>query len=78
MIANVVIILIFVIWFPVGSINSPKTNSNEIWTTFENGAEWPLGWATIMGFLTILWTMAGYDVPFHMSEECSNANLAGE
>lgn len=48
-VANVVIILIFVIWFPVGSINSPKTNrSSEIWTTFENGTDWPIGWATIM------------------------------
>ncbi len=48
-VANVVIILIFVIWFPVGSINRPKNNkSSEIWTTFENGTEWPIGWATIM------------------------------
>lgn len=28
-IANVIIILIFVIWFPVGSINSPKTNNSH-------------------------------------------------
>lgn len=42
--ANVIIIFIFVIWFPVGSINSPKTNhSHEVWTTFDNGTEWPIG-----------------------------------
>lgn len=47
---NVAVIIIFVIWFPVGSVNSPKTNnSHEVWTTFENGTEWPIGWATIMG-----------------------------
>ena len=30
-----------------------------------------------MGFLTVIWTMSGYDTPFHLSEECSNANIAG-
>lgn len=76
--ANVIIIFIFVIWFPVGSINTPKTNnSHQVWTTFENGTEWPIGWATIMGFLTTIWTMSGYDAPFHLSEECANANIAG-
>lgn len=77
-VANVVVIIIFVIWFPVGSINQPKFNkSSEVWTTFTNGTEWPIGWATIMGFLTTIWTMSGYDAPFHLSEECSNANIAG-
>ena len=48
---NLAIILIFVIWFLVGSVNSPKTNhSRDVWTTFENGSEWPIGWATIMGW----------------------------
>lgn len=47
---NVIVILIFVIWFPVGSVNSPKTSdSHTVWTNFENGTEWPIGWATIMG-----------------------------
>lgn len=74
---NVAVIIIFVIWFPVGSINHPKTNnSHGVWTTFENGTEWPIGWATIMGFLTTIWTLSGYDAPFHLSEECSNANIA--
>jgi amino acid transporter len=27
--------------------------------------------------LTTIWTMSGYDAPFHLSEECSNANVAG-
>ena len=77
-ILNVLVVLIFVIWFPLGSINHPKTNkSHDVWTQFANGTEWPIGWATIMGFLTSIWTMSGYDAPFHLSEECSNANMAG-
>ena len=74
---NIIVVIIFVIWFPAGSINHPKTNhSHQVWTSFENGTEWPIGWATIMGFLTTIWTMSGYDAPFHLSEECSNANIA--
>ena len=47
---NIVVVIIFVIWFPVGSINTPKTNdSHAVWTQFANGTEWPIGWATIMG-----------------------------
>lgn len=29
-----------------------------------------------MGFLTAIWTMSGYDAPFHLAEECSNSNIA--
>jgi amino acid transporter len=74
---NIIVVIIFVIWFPIGSINSPKTNdSRAVWTSFENGTEWPIGWATIMGFLTTIWTMSGYDAPFHLAEECANSNIA--
>ena len=76
-IANMLVVIIFVIWFPVGSINTPKTNpSSEVWTKIQNGTEWPSGFAFLMGFLSVIWTMSGYDAPFHLSEECSNANIA--
>ncbi|KAI5359401.1 Putative amino acid/polyamine transporter I [Septoria linicola] len=74
---NILLVLVFLIWFPAGAVNSPKTNdTHETWTSFQNGTEWPIGWATIMGFLTAIYTMAGYDAPFHLAEECSNANIA--
>ncbi|MCJ1282233.1 hypothetical protein MMC26_001556 [Xylographa opegraphella] len=76
-ITNVVALVIFIIWMPAGSINTPKTNSNEfVWTEIINGTEWPSGFAFMMGFLSVIWTMSGYDAPFHLSEECSNANVA--
>ncbi|KAA6412389.1 MAG: amino acid transporter [Lasallia pustulata] len=76
-VANLLVIVIFVIWFPVGSINRPKTNPNSVvWTGIVNGTEWPSGFAFMMGFLSVIWTMSGYDAPFHLSEECSNANIA--
>ncbi|KAK3621916.1 hypothetical protein LTR56_022503 [Elasticomyces elasticus] len=76
---NLIALIIFVIWMPVGSINTPKVNPNNIvWTSdgIVNGTEWPTGFAFIMGFLSVIWTMSGYDAPFHLSEECSNANIA--
>ncbi|TGO89198.1 hypothetical protein BPOR_0120g00060 [Botrytis porri] len=74
-ITNVIVLLIFVIWFPAGSINEPKTNPNSMGLV--NGTEWPTGFSFLMGFLSVIWTLAGYDAPFHLSEECSNANIAG-
>lgn len=76
-ILNLIVLVIFVAWFPAGSINHPKTNdSHYVWTDVVNGTEWPSGLAFIMGFLSVIWTMSGYDAPFHLSEECSNANIA--
>lgn len=76
---NLIALVIFVIWLPVGSVNRPKVNPNSIvWTSdgIVNGTEWPTGFAVIMGFLSVIWTMSGYDAPFHLSEECGNANIA--
>lgn len=77
--ANLIAQIIFCIWMPVGSINTPKYNSNAVvWTGagIENGTEWPTGFAFLMGLLSVIYTMSGYDAPFHLSEECSNANIA--
>ncbi|CZR56471.1 probable UGA4 GABA permease-also involved in delta-aminolevulinate transport [Phialocephala subalpina] len=78
-VVNVFVVFIFVIWMPVGSINGPKTNPNNIvWTSdgIVNGTEWPTGFAFMMGMLSVIVTIAGFDAPFHLSEECSNANIA--
>ena len=57
-IANFIVVFIFIIWMPVGSINTPKTNSNDyVWTGIINGTEWPSGFAFMMGFLSVIWTM---------------------
>ena len=77
-IANMIVLVIFVIWLPAASINKPKFNDNKsVWVDLQNGTEWPTGFAFLMGFLSVIWTMSGYDTPFHLSEECSNANIAG-
>ncbi|OCL05726.1 amino acid transporter-like protein [Glonium stellatum] len=77
-IVNVLVLIIFIIWLPVASVNKPKFNDNHIvWAELQNGTEWPTGFAFLMGFLSVIWTISGYDAPFHLSEECSNANIAG-
>jgi amino acid transporter len=56
-IVNMVVIFIFVIWMPAGSINRPKANPNsEVWTSkgIVNGTEWPTGFAFMMGFLSVI------------------------
>ena len=50
--------------------------SNEVWSTIYPGTDWPAGIGVLMSFLGIIWTVSGYDSPFHLSEECSNANIA--
>ena len=55
---------------------SKFTGATEVWGTLYQGSDWPNGIAVLMSFLSIIWTLSGYDSPFHLSEECSNANVA--
>ena len=50
--------------------------SSAVWGNINNRTDWPDGIAVLMTFVGVIWTMAGYDSPFHLSEECSNANIA--
>lgn len=47
-IINLIIVIIFLVWFPVGSINS-LNSTHDVWTQFPNTTEWPIGWAVILG-----------------------------
>lgn len=50
-----------------------KFNSNsDAWGLY-NQTDFPTGIAMLMSFLGVIWAMSGYDSPFHLSEECSNA-----
>ncbi|QSZ37151.1 hypothetical protein DSL72_009245 [Monilinia vaccinii-corymbosi] len=78
-ILNVAALLAVTIMIPTsvtGTATTPKFfPSKEVWST-QNGTDWPDGVAVLMSFIAIIWTMSGYDAPFHLSEECSNANIA--
>lgn len=74
---NMISLVVFFIVAPAASTNTPKTSSaSQVWGTLTNSTEWPDGLAVLMSFLGVVWTMSGYDAPFHLSEECSNANIA--
>ncbi|ERS98785.1 amino acid permease [Sporothrix schenckii 1099-18] len=51
-------------------------DSSAVWGEFYPGTDFPKGVSILMSFIAVIWTMSGYDSPFHLSEECSNANIA--
>lgn len=56
--------------------NIPKFNDNATAWGLTNQTEFSLGLAMMMSFLGVIWAMSGYDSPFHLAEECSNAATA--
>lgn len=54
----------------------PKFNSNLKAWALTNYTDYPMGIAMLCSFLGVVWSMSGYDLPFHLAEECSNAALA--
>lgn len=74
---NFLALIAVIIAIPAGTKNDPKfTSSKEVWATITNLTAFPDGVAVLMTFVAVIWTMSGYDSPFHLSEECSNANIA--
>jgi amino acid transporter len=74
---NIIALITVIILIPAATTNSPKfTPSSIVWGTITNGTDWPDGIAILMSFMAVIWTMSGYDAPFHLSEECSNASIA--
>jgi amino acid transporter len=76
---NMIALVVVIIMIPAsvtGTETTPKfLPSKQVWS-IQNGTDWPDGIAVLMSFIAIIWTMSGYDAPFHLSEECSNANIA--
>jgi amino acid transporter len=76
---NMAALFVVIIMIPTsvtGTLDTPKFfPSKQVWS-IQNGTDWPDGVAVLMSFIAIIWTMSGYDAPFHLSEECSNANIA--
>ena len=78
---NIVGLIVVIIMIPAGNNRElqgyPRfTPSSEVWGDIYNSTDFPAGIAILMSFVAVIWTMSGYDAPFHLSEECSNANIA--
>jgi amino acid transporter len=53
-----------------------KFNTNSVAWGLTNYTDFPTGIAMLISFLGVIWSMSGYDSPFHLAEECSNASTA--
>ncbi|KZF23682.1 amino acid transporter [Xylona heveae TC161] len=75
---NIICLVVVLITIPAAcNRQHPKfTPASKVWGTIENETSYPDGIAVLMSFISVIWTMSGYDAPFHLSEECSNANVA--
>ncbi|KAI0476035.1 amino acid transporter [Xylariaceae sp. FL0804] len=73
---NMLFLAITIIIIPAAAIGSPKFQPDYVAWGIQNQTEWPDGIAVLMSFLSIIWTMSGYDASFHLAEECSNAAIA--
>lgn len=51
-------------------------STKKVWGEIHNGTQFPDGIAIMMSFVSVIWTMSGYDSAMHVSEECSNADVA--
>ncbi|GAP86584.1 putative amino acid permease [Rosellinia necatrix] len=73
---NILALILTIIIIPTTTHNVPKFQPSSVAWSIDNLTDWPDGVAVLMSFLAICWTMSGYDAPFHLAEECSNASVA--
>lgn len=78
---NFIALIIVIILIPAGTNRTSQglprfSPSSEVWGTIYEGTMFPAGVSILMSFIAIIWCMSGYDSPFHLAEECSNANIA--
>ncbi|KAL8936883.1 MAG: hypothetical protein Q9216_004699 [Gyalolechia sp. 2 TL-2023] len=78
---NIIALVVVLIVIPAATNREDQglprfTSSSVVWGSFYEGTAYPNGVAMLMAFVAVIWTMSGYDAPFHLSEECSNANIA--
>ncbi|KIW87701.1 uncharacterized protein Z519_11675 [Cladophialophora bantiana CBS 173.52] len=78
---NIIALVITIITIPAATTRESQglprfTKSSTVWGNFYEGTDFPNGVALLMSFIAVIWTMSGYDAPFHLAEECSNANIA--
>ncbi len=78
---NFIALVVVIIMIPAGTDRSSRglprfSPSSEVWGTIYEGTSFSAGVSVLMSFIGVIWTMSGYDSPFHLAEECSNANIA--
>ena len=69
---NIIALFIVIIIIPASVTRESQglskfTSASEVWGTLYEGTEWPSGISILLSFLSVVWTMSGYDAPFHLS-----------
>ncbi|EPX73673.1 uncharacterized protein SOCG_02891 [Schizosaccharomyces octosporus yFS286] len=76
-VVNVVFLgIVMITLLAVAGKNHAFNSTHDVWANFDNQTDWSDGFGLLMSFAGVIWTMSGYDSPFHLSEECSNASVA--
>ena len=73
---NILCLCATIVVIPAAATREPRFNPGSFAWGVQNATDWPDGVAMLMSFLSIIWTMSGYDCSFHLAEECSNAAVA--
>jgi amino acid transporter len=78
---NIIALAIVIILIPAATNRTAQglsrfNPSSAVWGDIYPGTDFPKGVSVLMSFIGVIWTMSGYDSPFHLAEECSNANIA--
>ncbi|KKY26468.1 putative amino acid permease [Phaeomoniella chlamydospora] len=78
---NIIALVIVIILIPAGTNRTDQgmsrfNASHSVWSNIFEGTDFPAGVSVLMSFVGAAWTMSGYDSPFHLAEECSNASIA--
>ncbi|KAJ7227655.1 APC amino acid permease [Mycena rebaudengoi] len=73
---NIALVLVMVIGLPIATPKALKNDAKYAFGSFSNLTLWPNGYAFILSFLAPLWSVGGFDVGVHISEEALNANVA--
>ncbi|VDC02845.1 unnamed protein product [Peniophora sp. CBMAI 1063] len=72
---NLALCLVFFVGFPTATPPEFKNTASYALGSFENLYTWPNGFAFILSFLAPTWTISGFDVSVHVSEEARNAKI---
>ncbi|RYP50647.1 hypothetical protein DL768_003866 [Monosporascus sp. mg162] len=75
-VVNILCLCITIVVIPTAATTTPRFRPSASAWGIQNSTDWPDGVAVLMSFLSIIWTMSGYDASFHLAEECSNAAIA--
>ena len=72
---NFIALIVVIIMIPAGTDRTSRglprfAPSSEVWGTIYEGTSFPPGISVLMSFIGVIWTMSGYDSPFHLAEEC--------